>query len=98
MRRSLNPSWFDTLPLYQTLFQLLDGPQEKEGITICATIHCPSIETFRLFEQVLLLQQGRVVCHGDNGPPIMTYFADNFPEVCGPSRDPTLSSTALFGP
>ena len=55
--------------------------QEKEGITICATIHCPSIETFRLFERVLLLQHGRVVYHGDNGIPILNYFGENFPQV-----------------
>ena len=56
-------------------------PQEKEGITICATIHCPSIETFRLFDRVLLLQHGRAVYHGDNGAPVIDYFQTNFPDV-----------------
>ena len=55
--------------------------QEKEGITICATIHCPSIETFRLFDRVLLLQHGRVVYHGDNGAPVVDYFVANFSDV-----------------
>ena len=55
--------------------------QEKEGITICATIHCPSIETFRLFDRVLLLQHGRAVYHGDNGAPVIDYFQTNFPDV-----------------
>ena len=55
--------------------------QEKEGITICATIHCPSSETFRLFDRVLLLQHGAVVYHGDNGTPVLNYFAENFPQV-----------------
>ena len=55
--------------------------QEKEGITICATIHCPSIETFRLFDRVLLLQHGRAVYHGDNGAPVIDYFQTSFPDV-----------------
>ena len=55
--------------------------QEREGITICATIHCPSAETFRLFDRVLLLQHGRVVYHGDNGAAVTSYFAESFPQV-----------------
>ena len=64
-----------------SLYTILRCVQEKEGITICATIHCPSIETFRLFDRVLLLQHGRAVYHGDNGAPVIDYFQTSFPDV-----------------
>ncbi len=46
----------------------------RGGITVCATIHCPPPHTFALFDRLLVLQRGRVVYFGSNGPPASAYF------------------------
>lgn len=51
------------------------------GITICATIHCPSPHTFILFDRALILQRGRTVYFGANGQPAMDYFYAHFEKV-----------------
>ena len=48
--------------------------QTRQGITICATIHCPPSHTFRLFATVLLLQRGNVIYFGCNGQACESYF------------------------
>ena len=37
------------------------------SITVCATIHSPSPQTFELFDKVIILLSGRIVYFGDNG-------------------------------
>ena len=37
------------------------------SITVCATIHSPSPQTFSLFGRVIILLRGRMVYFGDNG-------------------------------
>lgn len=37
------------------------------SITVCATIHSPSHQTFSLFDKVIILLRGRIVYFGDNG-------------------------------
>ena len=37
------------------------------SITVCATIHSPSPQTFELFDKVIILLSGRIVYFGNNG-------------------------------
>ena len=37
------------------------------SITVCATIHSPSPQTFDLFDKVIILLSGRIVYFGNNG-------------------------------
>ncbi len=37
------------------------------SITVCATIHSPSPQTFDLFDRVIILLSGRIVYFGNNG-------------------------------
>lgn len=37
------------------------------SITVCATIHSPSPQTFALFDKVIILLRGRIVYFGENG-------------------------------
>ena len=46
----------------------------RSGMTVCATIHCPPPHTFALFDRLLVLQRGRVVYFGGNGPAAAAYF------------------------
>ena len=46
----------------------------RSGMTVCATIHCPPPHTFALFDRLLVLQRGRVVYFGGNGPSAAAYF------------------------
>lgn len=46
----------------------------RSGMTVCATIHCPPPHTFALFDRLLVLQRGRVVYFGGNGPAATVYF------------------------
>ena len=39
------------------------------SITVCATIHSPSPQTFDLFDKVIILLSGRIVYFGNNGGP-----------------------------
>ena len=50
----------------------------KQGITICATIHCPPPHTFTLFDRVLIMQRGRAAYFGANGQPAISYFYGHF--------------------
>ena len=45
------------------------------SITVCATIHSPSPQTFELFDKVIILLSGRIVYFGNNGErlPHATY-------------------------
>ena len=44
------------------------------SITVCATIHSPSPQTFDLFGKVIILLSGRIVYFGNNGgPPAHTH-------------------------
>lgn len=46
------------------------------SITVCATIHSPSPQTFDLFDKVIILLSGRIVYFGNNGaPPAHTHAA-----------------------
>ncbi|KAL4425098.1 hypothetical protein ABPG77_010412 [Micractinium sp. CCAP 211/92] len=51
------------------------------GISLLSTIHSPPPDTFALFHRCLVLQKGRVVYFGDNGPAAEQYFASHFPEL-----------------
>ncbi len=57
----------------------------KRGITICATIHCPSPHTFTLFDRALIMQRGRAVYFGLNGQPAIDYFYEHFPKASMPA-------------
>jgi len=48
----------------------------RNGITVCATIHSPSPKTFELFDQLVLLVQGKMVYFGQNLDPATQYFYD----------------------
>ena len=41
--------------------------QTLASITVCATIHSPSPQTFALFDRLIILLRGRIVYFGDNG-------------------------------
>jgi ABC-type multidrug transport system ATPase subunit len=41
----------------------------NDSITVCATIHSPSPQTFNLFDKIIILLSGRIVYFGDNGNP-----------------------------
>ena len=41
------------------------------SITVCATIHSPSPQTFDLFDKVIILLSGRIVYFGNNGEYIL---------------------------
>ena len=60
----------------------------KQGITICATIHCPPPHTFTLFDRVLILQRGRVAYFGANGQPAISYFYYHFEKASPANCDP----------
>ncbi|CAL8472002.1 g11544 [Coccomyxa elongata] len=51
------------------------------SITVCATIHSPSPQTFNLFDKVIILLRGRIVYFGDNGTDAASYFEKRFPDV-----------------
>ncbi|KAL4431069.1 hypothetical protein ABPG75_006325 [Micractinium tetrahymenae] len=51
------------------------------GISLLSTIHSPPPDTFSLFHRCLVLQKGRVVYFGDNGPAAEQYFASHFPDL-----------------
>ena len=53
----------------------------REGITIVATIHCPSQHTFRLFDRVLILQQGAITYFGLNGDHVTHFFFQQYTKV-----------------
>ena len=55
--------------------------QVEDGITICATIHCPPAQTFQRFDRIFLLQRGRVVFFGQNNEAAASYFQEGFTEV-----------------
>ena len=39
----------------------------NNSITVCATIHSPSPQTFGLFDKLIILLSGRIVYFGNNG-------------------------------
>ena len=41
--------------------------QTLASVTVCATIHSPSPQTFALFDRLILLLRGRVAYFGDSG-------------------------------
>lgn len=55
--------------------------QVKDGISICATIHCPPAQTFQRFDRIFLLQRGRVVFFGQNNAAAAAYFEDGFSQA-----------------
>ena len=55
--------------------------QVNDGISICATIHCPPAQTFQRFDRIFILQRGRVVFFGENNEAATAYFRETFPEV-----------------
>jgi len=46
----------------------------QSGITVCATIHSPTANTFKLFDSLLMLMRGRPIYFGPLGKPAMDYF------------------------
>ena len=61
----------------------------KQGITICATIHCPPPHTFTLFDRALIMQRGRVAYFGPMASPPSATSMTTFPRrvyyrVAGP--------------
>ncbi len=57
-----------------SLVQTLRGLAHKENVTIVTTIHQPSSEVFRLFDDLLLLDHGTVMYHGP-ACDAMSFFA-----------------------
>ncbi|CAL5220797.1 g2870 [Coccomyxa viridis] len=51
------------------------------SITVCATIHSPSPQTFELFDKVIILLSGRIVYFGNNGLDPIDYFEKRFPDL-----------------
>ena len=41
--------------------------QGADSITVCATIHSPSLYTFRLFDRLVILLRGRLAYFGPTG-------------------------------
>ena len=66
----------------------------RSGMTVCATIHCPPPHTFALFDRLLVLQRGRVVYFGGNGPVAAAYFM-GLPAKARRSRTPHIIACLL---
>lgn len=49
------------------IMKVVKGLAKKDAITVAATIHSPSPFTFRLFDKVIILLQGRIAYFGNNG-------------------------------
>ena len=54
------------------------------SITVCATIHSPSPQTFELFDKVIILLSGRIVYFGNNGERPLTQCDLVFCLACFP--------------
>lgn len=65
-------SGLDTFTAYSVVSQLRD--LARAGRTVVATIHQPSSKTFMLFDDLLLLAEGRVIYHGPVSE-VLAYFA-----------------------
>lgn len=65
-------SGLDTFTAYSVVSQLRD--LARTGRTVVATIHQPSSKTFMLFDDLLLLAEGRVVYHGPLSE-VLDYFS-----------------------
>eukprot|EP00884_Botryococcus_braunii_P004583 jgi/Botrbrau1/14125/Bobra.182_3s0068.1 len=46
-----------------------------DGITLCATVHCPTQAIFELFDNLLIMQRGRTVYFGPNSSVALDYFS-----------------------
>lgn len=67
-------SGLDTYTAY-TVIKTLQNLAHKQGRTIISTIHQPSSEIFYLFDDLMLLADGKVVYYGPVGDSI-SYFAE----------------------
>lgn len=95
-------SGLDTFTAYSVVKELQD--LARTGRTVVATIHQPSSKTFFLFDDLLLLAEGRVVYHGTvqnvlnymsaldyNCPPLMNPADFLFMEVLNEADDFSVS-------
>jgi ABC-type multidrug transport system ATPase subunit/pSer/pThr/pTyr-binding forkhead associated (FHA) protein len=74
----------DTINVMRLLRQLADS-----GKTILLTIHQPSLEAYRLMDNIVYLYEGRLVYYGPAHPDSILYF---HPEVGpGPARETLLA-------
>ena len=55
--------------LWQVMELVKALTRTSNSITVCATIHSPSPQTFDLFDKVIILLAGRIVYFGNNGAP-----------------------------
>lgn len=58
----------------------------REGRTVVCTIHTPSAKMFDLFDDLLLLSQGRVLYSGP-APHALAHFEQNHNLMCPPARN-----------
>jgi ABC-type multidrug transport system ATPase subunit len=65
-------SGLDTFTAYSVVTTLKD--LASQGRTVVATIHQPSSDIFMLFDDLLLLSEGRVVYYGE-AKDAVSYFA-----------------------
>jgi len=54
-------------PPAQVMELVMALTRTNNSITVCATIHSPSPNTFNLFDKVIILLRGRIVYFGNNG-------------------------------
>ena len=51
----------------QVMEMVIALTRTNNSITVCATIHSPSPQTFGLFDKLIILLSGRIVYFGNNG-------------------------------
>ncbi|EIE23643.1 P-loop containing nucleoside triphosphate hydrolase protein [Coccomyxa subellipsoidea C-169] len=60
-------SGLDSYTSHEVMELVMALTKTHNSITVCATIHSPSPQTFNLFDKVIILLRGRIVYFGDNG-------------------------------
>lgn len=79
-------SGLDTFTAY-TVVNLLADMAHKQGRTVVATIHQPSSDIFNLFDDLILLQSGKVIYCGPAKDTVDYFTTLGFvcPEYCNPA-------------
>lgn len=67
----------DTFTAYSVVTTL--GALAASGRTVVATVHQPSSEIFQMFDDLLLLNDGQVIYHGERDHVIEYFGARGFP-------------------